>query len=89
MGQEPFETTFVAAGPLRTHSYPAAVDVRWASTTHVRAAARAVESVSYVGEATGAALTTSSRAATTRASNCVPAFACSSPQACWGDIARR
>jgi methylmalonyl-CoA mutase N-terminal domain/subunit len=28
MGQEPIETTLVAAGPLRTHSYPAAVDVR-------------------------------------------------------------
>jgi hypothetical protein len=47
MGQEPIEMTLVDAGPLRTHSYPAAVDVRWASTTHVRAAARAVESVSY------------------------------------------
>ena len=28
MGQEPIETTLVTAGPLRTHSYPAAVDVR-------------------------------------------------------------
>ena len=28
MGQEPIETTLVAAGPFRTHSYPAAVDVR-------------------------------------------------------------
>jgi hypothetical protein len=39
MGQEPFEMTLVAAGPLRTHSYPAAVDVRRASTD-VRADAR-------------------------------------------------
>jgi len=45
MGQEPIETTLVDAAPLRTHPYPAAVDVRWASTTHVRAAARAVEPV--------------------------------------------
>ena len=45
MGQEPFETTLVAAGRLRTDSYPAAVDVRRASTTDVRTAARAVESV--------------------------------------------
>ena len=28
MGQEPVETTLVAAGPLRTHPYPAAVDAR-------------------------------------------------------------
>ncbi len=28
MGQEPIETTLVAAGPLRTHSYPAAVDAQ-------------------------------------------------------------
>ena len=28
MGQEPVETTLVGAGALRTHSYPAAVDVR-------------------------------------------------------------
>ena len=47
MGQEPIETTLVAAGPLRTHSYPAAVDVRWASTIHVRAPARGSESVIY------------------------------------------
>jgi hypothetical protein len=45
MGQEPIEMTLVDAGPLRTHSYPVVVEVRWASTTHVRAAARAVESV--------------------------------------------
>ena len=30
MGQEPIETTLVTAGPLRTHSYPAAVDGRLA-----------------------------------------------------------
>ena len=47
MGLEPIETTLVDAGPLRADSYPAAVDVRWAATTHVRPAARAVESVSY------------------------------------------
>jgi hypothetical protein len=28
MGQEPIEMTLVAAGALRTHSYPVAVDVR-------------------------------------------------------------
>ena len=39
------ETTFVAP-VARTHSYPAAVDVRWASATHVLAA-RAVEPASY------------------------------------------
>ena len=42
MGQEPFETTLVAAGPLRTHSYSAAVAVRWETTIHVRAAVESV-----------------------------------------------
>jgi hypothetical protein len=28
MGQEPIETTLVAAGALRTQTYPAAVDLR-------------------------------------------------------------
>jgi Ca2+-binding RTX toxin-like protein len=33
MVQEPIETTLVAAGPLRTHSYPAAVGLRCASAS--------------------------------------------------------
>ena len=36
MGQEPIETTLVAAGPLRTHSDPAAVDVRCLAPRDVR-----------------------------------------------------
>ena len=35
MGQEPIEATLVAARPLRTRSYPAAVDVRGLSRADV------------------------------------------------------